>query len=116
MSSSKTTLPGVAVAGGLIAATLGLSAPAIAQPSPPPPPPPALAAEIPNAAPPPPGAAPPPARPMAGEPVPAWAPRKPAEFWNGEPVVWFSGWGGRWGVWKNGGFIPLTKNPVTAGG
>ncbi|GAT12702.1 uncharacterized protein RMCN_5835 [Mycolicibacterium novocastrense] len=53
---------------------------------------------------------------MAGEPVPAWAPRKPAEFWLGEPVVWHSGWGGRWGVWKNGAFIHLSKNPVTAGG
>ncbi|KUI01501.1 hypothetical protein AU190_16875 [Mycolicibacterium acapulense] len=115
MRFSKTTL--AAIAGGLTATTLGLSAPASAQPSPPPPPPPMLAAEAPNPyAPPPPGVAPPPARPMAGEPVPSWAPRKPAEFWLGEPVVWHSGWGGRWGVWKNGAFIHLSKNPVTAGG
>lgn len=114
MRLSKTTL--AAIAGGLTATTLGLSAPASAQPAPPPPPPPpALAAEIPPP-PPPPGVAPPPARPMAGEPVPAWAPRKPAETWLGEPVVWFSGWGGRWGVWKNGAFITLSMNPVTGGG
>ena len=35
---------------------------------------------------------------------------------EGQPVVWNSGWGGRWGVWINGGFIPLTSNPVTNGG
>ena len=51
-----------------------------------------------------------------GEPVPNWAPRKPAEFWNGQPVVWTSGWGGRWGVWINGGFITLSSNPVSNGG
>lgn len=59
---------------------------------------------------------PPPSPPAQGEPVPAWAPRKPAEFWAGQPVVWTSAWGGRWGVWINGGFIPLSKNPVTNGG
>lgn len=110
MRLCKTTL--AAIAGGLTATTLGLSAPASAQPSPPPPPPPALAAEAPN----PPGPPPPGARPMVGEPVPSWAPRKPAEFFLGEPVVWHSGWGGRWGVWKNGGFITLSMNPVTGGG
>jgi hypothetical protein len=47
---------------------------------------------------------------------PNWAPPKPAEFWSGQPVVWFSGWGGRWGVWINGSFMPLTSNPVTNGG
>jgi len=61
-------------------------------------------------------AQPPPPAPGLGEPVPAWAPPKPAEFWNGEPVVWTSAWGGRWGVWKNGGFLVLTSNPVTGGG
>jgi hypothetical protein len=30
--------------------------------------------------------------------------------------VWYSGWGGRWGVWINGSFISLTSNPVTGGG
>ena len=39
-----------------------------------------------------------------------------AEFWIGEPVVWVSGWGGRWGVWKNGQFITLSSNVVTGGG
>ncbi|BBY42374.1 hypothetical protein [Mycolicibacterium celeriflavum] len=109
MSFLKTALPAVAVAGGLTAGVLGLGAPASAQPPPPPPPaPPALAAESPQAAPRP---APPP-----GEPVPPWAPPKPAEFWIGEPVVWISGWGGRWGVWKNGQFITLSSNVVTGGG
>ncbi|WP_370331014.1 hypothetical protein [Mycolicibacterium hippocampi] len=59
--------------------------------------------------------APPPA-PVHGEQPPAWAPPKPAEFWNGQPVVWNSAWGGRWGVWINGGFLMLTSNPVTGGG
>ena len=59
--------------------------------------------------------APPPA-PVHGEPPPAWAPPKPAESWNGQPVVWNSAWGGRWGVWINGGFLMLTSNPVTGGG
>ena len=62
------------------------------------------------------GAQPPPPAPGQGEPVPAWAPPKPAEFWIGEPVVWTSAWGGRWGVWKNGGFLILSSNPVTGGG
>jgi hypothetical protein len=93
MPTIKTTLSAVAVAGGLTAASLGFGAVlAGAQPAPPP-----LPAE-------------------QGEPVPAWAPPKPAEVWNGKPVVWFSGWGGRWGVWINGAFMPLTSNPVTGGG
>lgn len=93
MTSIKTILSAGAVATGLGAALIGIGAsPALADP-PPPPPPPAL-----------------------GEPVPHWAPPKPAEVWIGQPVVWHSGWGGRWGVWVNGGFIPLTSNPVTNGG
>jgi len=93
MGLLKTTLPAVAVAAGLTAAMLGIGgSPASAQPAPPPP------------------------APVQGEVPPTWAPRKPAEVWNGQPVVWVSGWGGRWGVWINGGFIPLTSNPVTGGG
>ncbi|WP_205844255.1 hypothetical protein [Mycolicibacterium sp. GF69] len=105
MSLLKTAIPVVAVAAGLTAGVVGLGAPASAQP-PPPPPAPALPAESPGPAP----------RPMLGDPVPPNAPPKPAEFWLGEPVVWFSGWGGRWGVWKNGAFIHLSKNIVTGGG
>lgn len=56
--------------------------------------------------------APPPGPAQADEP-PAWAPPKPAAVWDGQPVVWTSGWGGRWGIWINGGFIPLTSNPVS---
>jgi hypothetical protein len=93
MTSIKTTLSAVAMAGGLAAATLGLGA--------------ALASAEP---------APPPPAPVQGEVPPSWAPKKPAEVWNGQPVVWHSGWGGRWGVWINGGFIPLSSNPVTGGG
>ncbi len=61
---------------------------------------------------------PPPNPPWAavGDPVPDWAPRKPADFWLGEPVVWTTGWGGRWCVWKNGQIITLSSNPVTNGG
>ena len=93
MTSIKTALPAIAVAGGLTAAVLGFGiAPASAEP---PPPPPALG---------------------QGEKPPAWAPQKPAQFWDGQPVVWSSGWGGRWGVYINGGFIPLTSNPNTGGG
>lgn len=115
MNTFKIALPSVAVAGGLTAAVLALGAPASAQPAPPPPPP-VLAAEVPAPAAPPPGAPAPPPRPMLGEPVPPYAPPKPAEFWIGEPVVWVSGWGGRWGVWKNGQFITLSSNVVTGGG
>jgi hypothetical protein len=92
MTLIKTTLSAVAVAGGLTAAMLGQGA--------------ALA-----------GAEPvPPPAPVQGEQPPTWAPPKPAESWQGQPVVWNSGWGGRWGVWINGGFIPLSSNPVTGGG
>jgi len=88
----KTVLPAVAVAGGLAAALLGFGTPAAsAEPAPPPPAP-------------------------AGEVAPNWAPPKPADMWEGQPVVWFSGWGGRWGVWLNGQFMPLSSNPVTGGG
>ncbi len=52
----------------------------------------------------------------SAQPAPAWAPPKPAEVWNGHPVVWNPAWGGRWGVWINGGWISLTSNPVTGGG
>jgi hypothetical protein len=92
MTSIKTTLSALALAGGLIAA--GLGGAALARAEPPPPPPPAV----------------------QGEEPPAWAPPKPAEVWDGQPVVWTSGWGGRWGVWINGGFITLSSNPVTGGG
>ena len=80
------------VGGGLAAGILGVGA-AAAGADPLPPPPPAL-----------------------GEQPPTWAPPKPAEVWDGQPVVWTSGWGGRWGVWINGNFITLTSNPVTNGG
>jgi hypothetical protein len=91
MTSIKSVLSAVAVAGGLTAATLGMGT-SIAGAEPPPPPP------------------------AQGELPPAWAPPKPAESWDGQPVVWTSGWGGRWGVWINGGFITLSSNPVTNGG
>jgi pimeloyl-ACP methyl ester carboxylesterase len=100
MVSLTNALSAVVVAGGLVAAALGLGGAANAQADPPPPPLPAEA----NGA------------PIQGEVPPDWAPRKPADFWNGEPIVWFHGWGGRWGVWKGPYFIPLTSNPVTGGG
>ncbi|MDT5125370.1 MAG: hypothetical protein QOG79_2793 [Mycobacterium sp.] len=89
MTLIKTTLSAIAVAGGLSAAILGAT-PASADP---PPPPPAL-----------------------GEIPPPNAPPKTAESWDGEPVVWTSMWGGRWGVWKNGSFITLSSNINTGGG
>ena len=93
MTSLKSRLSVVAVAGGLAAAILGLGTSAAgADPAPPAP------------------------APGVGEPPPDWAPPKPADFWDGQPVVWTSGWGGRWGVWINGGFITLSSNPVTNGG
>jgi hypothetical protein len=91
MTSIKTTLAAVAVAGGFAASVLGLGA-SLASAEPPPPPP------------------------LPIEEAPDWAPKKPAEVWDGQPVVWTTGWGGRWGVWINGGFIPLSSNPVTGGG
>ena len=93
MTFFKATLSAVAVAGGLTASILGFgTTAAAADPVPPAP------------------------APVVGDEPPAWAPPKPAEFWDGQPVVWTSGWGGRWGVWINGGFITLTSNPVTNGG
>jgi hypothetical protein len=89
MTLIKTTLSAVAVAGGLTAAILG-AAPASADPPPP--------------------------APVLGEIPPPNAPPKTAESWNGEPVVWTSMWGGRWGVWKNGSFITLSSNINTGGG
>jgi hypothetical protein len=86
-------LAAVAIAGGLAAAILG-AGPASADPPPPPNPPWAA----------------------VGDPVPSWAPPKPAEVWLGEPVVWTTGWGGRWCVWKNGQIITLSSNPVSNGG
>lgn len=94
MTIFKSTLPALAVAGALTATVLGLGGAAPASADPPPPPP----------------------APVQGEDPPNWAPPKPAEVWDGQPVVWTSGWGGRWGVWINGGFITLTSNPVTGGG
>jgi hypothetical protein len=92
MTSMKRALSALTLAGGLTAAGLGAAALASAEPPPPPP------------------------APVQAEEPPAWAPPKPAEVWDGQPVVWSSGWGGRWGVWINDGFIPLTSNPVTGGG
>jgi hypothetical protein len=41
--------------------------------------------------------------------VPANAPPRPAEFWQGHPMVWWDwGSGGHWGVWINGQFLPFT--------
>ncbi|MDR3661029.1 MAG: hypothetical protein P4L86_11670 [Mycobacterium sp.] len=91
MTSIKKTLSATALAGGLAAAALGFGI----EPA---------------------GAQPPPPAPGQGEAPPTWAPNKPAEVWDGQPVVWTSGWGGRWGVWINDGFIPLTSNPVSNGG
>ncbi len=91
LTLNKTKLSAVAIAGGLAMGMLAATGtPVNAQPAP---------------------------QPVSqGEPVPAWAPPKPAEVWAGQPVVWSSAWGGRWGVWINGGFIILTSNPVTGGG
>jgi hypothetical protein len=91
MLSFKTTLAAFAVLSGLTAATLG----------------PGVGLAI---------AQPPPGVPAQGEIPPPNAPPKPAEFWLGEPVVWTSGWGGRWGVWKNGQILLLSSNIVTGGG
>ena len=92
MSLINGTLAGVVVSGGLAAALFGMGAgQAAAQPAPPPPP-------------------------AMGEGPPSWAPMKRAEYWAGQPVVWTSMWGGRWGVWINDGFITLSANPVTNGG
>jgi hypothetical protein len=91
MTFISRSLSAVVIGGGLAAGLLGFgAAPAGADPVPPPP--------------------------AQGEQPPAWAPPKPAEVWDGQPVVWTSMWGGRWGVWINDGFITLTSNPVTNGG
>jgi hypothetical protein len=91
MPSIKATLAAFALAGGVAAAALGAGAGlAIAQP--------------------------PPAVPVVGDVPPPNAPPKPAEFWLGEPVVWINGWGGRWGVWKNGQPLLLSSNINTGGG
>ncbi|MDT7796155.1 MAG: hypothetical protein QOD59_5596 [Mycobacterium sp.] len=93
MTLIKNTLSAAAVAGGLTAAILGVGAAvASAEPAPPPP------------------------APVQGEMPPPNAPPKPAEVWDGQPVVWTSGWGGRWGVWINDGFITLSSNINTGGG
>ncbi|RDH76590.1 hypothetical protein DVS77_21080 [Mycolicibacterium moriokaense] len=91
----RRALPALAVAGTLAAGVLGLGAGAASADPPPAPNPPWAA---------------------VGDPVPSWAPRKPAETWLGEPVVWTTGWGGRWCVWKNGQIITLSSNPVSNGG
>lgn len=92
MTWIKNTLPTVAIAGALTAAVLNFGV-AVA------------------------GAEPPPPAPASqGEVPPPNAPPRPAAFWDGEPVVWISGWGGRWGVWKNGYFITLSSNINTGGG
>jgi hypothetical protein len=91
----RRALTALAVSGGLAAGILGLGA-GSASADPPPAPNPPWAA--------------------VGDPVPSWAPAKPAEFWLGEPVVWTTGWGGRWCVWKNGQIITLSSNPVSNGG
>lgn len=89
MTSFNNTVFAVLVVGGLIASVLGLGATATADPAPPP---------------------------AQGEVPPPNAPQKPAEVWDGQPVVWTSGWGGRWGVWINGSFITLSSNINTGGG
>ncbi len=92
MSSVKTAVSAVALAGGLVAGMLGLGA-AVASAQPPPPP-----------------------APEQGEIPPDWAPRKPADFFDGHPVVWSSLYGGRWGVFINGGFLMLSSNQVINAG
>lgn len=40
---------------------------------------------------------------------PPGAPKKPAESWQGHPMVWAQlPAGGHWGVWVNGDFLPFT--------
>ena len=90
---AKKALPAIALACGLVSGALGIG---VASADPPPAPNPPWAA--------------------VGDPVPSWAPRKPAEYWLGEKVVWTSGWGGRWCIWKNGQIITLSSNPFTNGG
>lgn len=82
MILTKAALVAVTAAGAIIGAALGLgAAPASADPAPPPP---SLEA-------------------------PPGAPKKPAESWHGQPMVWWDwGSGGHWGVWINDGFLPFT--------
>jgi hypothetical protein len=90
MTSFNNTVLAVVAAAGLVGSILGLgAATATADPAPPP---------------------------AQGEVPPPNAPPKPAEVWDGQPVVWTSGWGGRWGVWINGNFITLSSNINTGGG
>ncbi|KWX20977.1 MULTISPECIES: hypothetical protein [Mycolicibacterium] len=46
----------------------------------------------------------------SADPVPPpGAPKKPAESWQGHPMVWAQlPAGGHWGVWVNGDFLPFT--------
>ena len=105
MTLIKSTLSAVALAGALTVGALGGGL-ANAEPSTQPPPLPSEGQG---------GPAPAPLE-LVGEPPAPNAPRKPAEVWNNRPVVWTSMWGGRWGVWINGAFMPLTSNVNTNGG
>lgn len=55
-------------------------------------------------------AEPPPLPPTSSYEAPPWAPKKPpTPFWaKGNPVVWDTGWSGRWSVWMGDGFLTLT--------
>lgn len=82
--TNKAMLMTVATACAIVAAALGVSPAAVADPPPLPPPP-------------------------NYEEPPAWAPKKPAEVWEGQPVVWhYVPFGGHWGVWLNGAWMSLT--------
>jgi len=91
----KEIIVGAAVAGGLAAGALGLTA-ATAGANPPPPPAPGMPMV-------------PPAPPAGPEPgtAPAWAPPQPVQpLWAADnKQVWDAGWN-HWGVWMNGVFIP----------
>jgi len=76
----RAALAGVAAAGVVLGGAMGLAT-ASADPVPPPP----------------------------GPPVPPNAPKKPAETWQGHPMVWAQlPAGGHWGVWINGDFLPFS--------
>ncbi len=80
--SNKAAFATAAIAGAIVAAAVGASPAAVADPPPPPP---------------------------NYEEPPAWAPKKPAEVWEGQPVVWHSvPFGGHWGVWLNGAWMSLS--------
>lgn len=91
----KEIVVGAAVAGGLAASALGLTA-ATAGASPAMPAAPGQPVMPPA----------PPAAPNPGS-APSWAPPKPVDpMWaNGNPQVWDEGWN-HWGVWLNGVFVP----------